>query len=40
MIPEMLLVEDHPAMSDIVADYLRLDVVRRADEASAASRVT
>jgi two-component system, OmpR family, response regulator QseB len=42
---KILLVEDHPAMSEIVADYLRhrgfaIDVVRRADEALAASRVT
>jgi two-component system response regulator QseB len=42
---KILLVEDHLAMSEIVADYLRhrgfaIDVVRRADEALAASRVT
>jgi two-component system, OmpR family, response regulator QseB len=42
---KILLVEDHPAMSEIVADYLRhrgfaIDVVRRADEALAASSVT
>jgi two-component system response regulator QseB len=42
---KILLVEDHLAVSGIVADYLRqrgfaVDVVRRADEALAASSVT
>ena len=42
---KILLVEDHLAVSEIVADYLRqrgfaIDVVRRADEALAATRVT
>jgi two-component system, OmpR family, response regulator QseB len=42
---KILLVEDHLAMSEIVADHLRhrgfaIDIVRRADEALAASRVT
>jgi DNA-binding response OmpR family regulator len=42
---KILLVEDYVAVSEIVADYLRhrgftIDVVRRADEALAASRVT
>jgi two-component system response regulator QseB len=42
---KILLVEDHLAVSEIVADYLRqrgfaIDVVRRGDEALAASGVT
>jgi DNA-binding response OmpR family regulator len=42
---KILLVEDHFAVSEIVADHLRhrgfaIDVVRRADEALAASSVT
>ncbi|PPQ31379.1 response regulator transcription factor [Rhodopila globiformis] len=42
---KILLVEDHLAVSGIVADHLRqrgfaVDVVRRADEALAASRMT
>ena len=42
---KILLVEDHLAVSEIVADYLHqrgfaIDVVRRADEALAASSVT